>query len=402
MMTQSELVKLAKQGNPQAIAALMNLALASKGVTAKAAVKEDCLHICFSSEQLLSQKTLLGFVHSGLAALGTMSFHRVKVYAQKLGQELPVWSEVLQLGNGSAEISSAISSGAVSQAVAYQGIPQPSSRSKFSGLEPALPTFRTAASAVAETAKPETDPAENAPAESTTAVNTVADSSEVQAASMAAGTSSVPTVKKPGARFKPGRQQPWQKFMRQLSKKFPLSNKYVLAAAIAGNAFLFGGIIALATTSLTGIAKNGQNSSNAMASNNQLTPSNAAPQPNEITGYLAKINKAQQTFHQANSRFSNSLPELEQAASIISRSSSYDFKLVLRDQAQSLLTAIPKNNDLRSYTGVVLMNQANPSAATAINLICATNQPSTFPPVISQPTAGGALQCPGDSTQVAN
>ena len=51
--TQPNLLELAKQGNPKAIATLMNRQLQPKSITAKAALKEGCLQIMLESAQLI-------------------------------------------------------------------------------------------------------------------------------------------------------------------------------------------------------------------------------------------------------------------------------------------------------------------------------------------------------------
>ncbi|MFM6347785.1 MAG: hypothetical protein ACKPFK_21965, partial [Dolichospermum sp.] len=79
-MTQDNLLALAKQGDVQAIASLMNRSLQPKGITAKVALKDACLQVMLESEQISNQKALAEFVKKGIIALDIPSIERVKVY----------------------------------------------------------------------------------------------------------------------------------------------------------------------------------------------------------------------------------------------------------------------------------------------------------------------------------
>ena len=96
-MTQAKLVKLAKQGNTQAIAFLMNRFLKPKGIMAKVILKDACLQVMLESTNLSNQKALVAFVHKGVTSLGITSIERVKVYGQQSGEELPVWAEEFEI-----------------------------------------------------------------------------------------------------------------------------------------------------------------------------------------------------------------------------------------------------------------------------------------------------------------
>ncbi len=98
-MTQPNLLEFAKQGDPDAIATLMNLALQPKGVTAETQVKDECLYVFLSSARLLNQQTLVGFIRKGLANLGVKSIQAVKVYGKKAGEDTPVWTEEFEVSS---------------------------------------------------------------------------------------------------------------------------------------------------------------------------------------------------------------------------------------------------------------------------------------------------------------
>ncbi|WP_414756501.1 hypothetical protein [Anabaena sp. CCY 9910] len=97
-MSQEKLVKLAKRGNTQAIAFLMNRHLKPKGITAKVLLKDACLQVMLESTKVPNQQSLVAFVHKGITSLGTGSIERVKVYGRQTGEELPAWTEEFEVG----------------------------------------------------------------------------------------------------------------------------------------------------------------------------------------------------------------------------------------------------------------------------------------------------------------
>lgn len=103
-MTQPNILELAKQGDTQAIASLMNRHLYPKGITAKVAFKDACLEVILESAQVPNQQILVAFVRKGLTALGAAPIERVKVDGQQTGEEFPAWSKEFDLGIAEAEI----------------------------------------------------------------------------------------------------------------------------------------------------------------------------------------------------------------------------------------------------------------------------------------------------------
>ncbi len=94
---QPNLLKLAKQGNAQAIATLINRQLQRKSITAKAALKNGCLQVMLESAQAPNQQSLVAFVRKGITSLGAASIERVMVYGRQTGEEFPAWSEEFEL-----------------------------------------------------------------------------------------------------------------------------------------------------------------------------------------------------------------------------------------------------------------------------------------------------------------
>ncbi|AVH71063.1 hypothetical protein [Nostoc sp. 'Lobaria pulmonaria (5183) cyanobiont'] len=98
VMTQPNILKLAKQGDTQAIASLMNRQLHPKGIAAKVAFKDACLEVMLESAEVPNQQILVAFIRKGLTALEAASVEIVRVYGQQTGKEFPVWSQEFDLG----------------------------------------------------------------------------------------------------------------------------------------------------------------------------------------------------------------------------------------------------------------------------------------------------------------
>ncbi|MDM9584122.1 MULTISPECIES: hypothetical protein [unclassified Nostoc] len=97
-MTQPNILKLAKQGDAEAIASLMNRHLHPKRINAKVALQDACLEVTLESAQVPNQQILVAFIRKGLTALGAASIERVKVYGQQTYKEFPAWSKEFDLG----------------------------------------------------------------------------------------------------------------------------------------------------------------------------------------------------------------------------------------------------------------------------------------------------------------
>lgn len=107
-MTQTELLELAKQGRPTAIAALINRSLEPKGITAKAALKGRCLQITLAAPKVPNQKVLAGFIYQGVMKLAPEAIASLKVFGLQNGQTDPAWSQEFKL-SPQAEFSEELS-----------------------------------------------------------------------------------------------------------------------------------------------------------------------------------------------------------------------------------------------------------------------------------------------------
>ena len=96
-MLQPDLLTLARQGDPGAIALLLNRKLQPRGVTAKVVLKDNCLKILLTSARPLEQQAFLRFLQHQISGLGLRSVEFVKVYGQQYTEALPSWSQEFTL-----------------------------------------------------------------------------------------------------------------------------------------------------------------------------------------------------------------------------------------------------------------------------------------------------------------
>jgi protease PrsW len=92
-MVQSDLVKLAQQGDLGAIAQVLNRHLQPRGITAKILLRDQCLKILLSSSRPLSQPAFVQFIQKQITSLRIPSVKLVRVYSQQIGEANPTWSQ---------------------------------------------------------------------------------------------------------------------------------------------------------------------------------------------------------------------------------------------------------------------------------------------------------------------
>jgi len=97
VMTKPNILELAKQGNAEAIASLINRQLQPKGITVKTSIKNDCLNVMTEAVQVPNQQTLVAIIRKGITSLGAASIKKVKVYGRKIGESFPAWHEEFDL-----------------------------------------------------------------------------------------------------------------------------------------------------------------------------------------------------------------------------------------------------------------------------------------------------------------
>jgi len=96
-MSQPNPLELAKQGHPKAIESLINRQMQPKGITAKVALKNNCLHIMLEAAQPPDQKALVPVIRKGITNLGVPSIEILKIYGKQAGEQVPAWSQEFEL-----------------------------------------------------------------------------------------------------------------------------------------------------------------------------------------------------------------------------------------------------------------------------------------------------------------
>lgn len=98
-MDSQSILSLAKVGDANAIAALINNSLKGKRIIAKVTKKEDCLQIILESSEAPNQELLVSTIRKGLISLAPESINHVKIYARQSEGSHVVWSERFSLTN---------------------------------------------------------------------------------------------------------------------------------------------------------------------------------------------------------------------------------------------------------------------------------------------------------------
>lgn len=96
-MSQQNVLESAKQGNPNAIAVLMNRNLQQKGIVAKVSRKDSCLRIMLESSEVLNQSSLVEFVCNGIKKLEVVGVDTLQVFGRQAGDDVPFWSQFVAL-----------------------------------------------------------------------------------------------------------------------------------------------------------------------------------------------------------------------------------------------------------------------------------------------------------------
>ncbi|MDX2240117.1 MAG: hypothetical protein NW224_05480 [Leptolyngbyaceae cyanobacterium bins.302] len=105
-MTQADLIVQAKQGNPTAIAALLNRALQSRGIVATAQLQQTCLTIELTAAQPIDQSAAIILIQQGMNRLQPQRIHTVLVSAQSTTESDWTWMESFSLHEVEPEILS--------------------------------------------------------------------------------------------------------------------------------------------------------------------------------------------------------------------------------------------------------------------------------------------------------
>ena len=94
---QQKILELAKEGNPKAVALIINQSLQQKGITAIAGKKNGWLHIILESDPVPNQQTITLFIQDKIANLQSKYLQNVKIYGRKLGTKSIIWNQIIDL-----------------------------------------------------------------------------------------------------------------------------------------------------------------------------------------------------------------------------------------------------------------------------------------------------------------
>ncbi|MCU0546778.1 MAG: hypothetical protein MUE44_32205 [Oscillatoriaceae cyanobacterium Prado104] len=96
-MTEFNHQELAKQGNPQAIASLLDIQLQPAGISTTANLSDDCLKITLEADRLPDEDRYVELIRSELANLQPESILTVKVEGRETGQLVAAWTQEFSL-----------------------------------------------------------------------------------------------------------------------------------------------------------------------------------------------------------------------------------------------------------------------------------------------------------------
>ncbi len=95
-MSTPRLIELAKDGNPKAIARLINQQLETRGVKAIASREGSCLRLLLESPKAPKKSVVVPYLQQALTKLSSASFDQVEVYGRKQG-DVSGWQTALVL-----------------------------------------------------------------------------------------------------------------------------------------------------------------------------------------------------------------------------------------------------------------------------------------------------------------
>lgn len=381
-MEQSNLLELAKQGEPNAIAALMNAVLKPKGITAQARFEQEVLCIALESPKPLNQDTLVTFIRKGLLELGNQSIQTVRAQGKRTGEKDFTWTkeffvhpvptvvaepEVSPIPPGSTDAVPSESKSALS---APEMTPEsPVTPEDSSQPEKETPVEVDSGVAIAEDVASDAEPTEEG-----LTLTAAEESSEV-------ATDETPEIEIADEdealeeeaiddELEPQSLRAWIKL------HWRVYSLPVLLVIVGG--FFAGGTMAFWSTSKV----QNQDFGEELFQPREQTAEN---KQSEAEKYLKAMNKAQEEFFQKHKRFAKSLEELERSANLIAQSYSYAYRLRVTESAKStqgnrsLITASPRETGLQSYVGAVFVLPTGTSS-----IICQTPKPSMQAPAAPQ------------------
>ncbi|MFZ4639149.1 MAG: hypothetical protein ACOYMP_01935 [Nodosilinea sp.] len=97
-----EVLQMARQGHPEAIATLINRHLEANGIIAYVAQQDDLLQVILESVAAPNQADLVPYVTRGIKGLDLAHIHRLTISGKQQGNYASDWTEEITLGTGMA------------------------------------------------------------------------------------------------------------------------------------------------------------------------------------------------------------------------------------------------------------------------------------------------------------
>jgi type II secretory pathway pseudopilin PulG len=342
-------VEAAKQGNPQAIALLLNQALKSHGCTAQVLRNDAALRILIEGALPPDETTIASLVENGLRHLDLGEITpQVQLYGQQQGQAVPAWSQSINLGAD----------------------PATANIFSFDTVTVELPKPAAAAAPIERSARP---PARSAPTIVTPEMpNTYLTPAIILLLLTIFPLSLVSLV-----------------FATQVSSKYNQGD-YTGAASASRNAklwcwinvgvaapiyLLVGGLIILGMSSFSGaVARAGQE--------------------REVTDRLKTIMRAEQSYYLENARFAPNLSDLgtfpatSKSGKGAKLKDIYRYQVTVLDGKSVQVTAIPNRKDFHSFTAGAIVVGTGSGDSTTQSIICQSETASMS--AVKMPVLKGA------------
>lgn len=96
-MHSQEILALAREGNPQVLASIINHAMRSYGVQARVVRRDLCLHVLLEAPQVPEQESSVFFVQSLLRNLGVDTLETVQLYGHRTGDPGVTWQQQVEV-----------------------------------------------------------------------------------------------------------------------------------------------------------------------------------------------------------------------------------------------------------------------------------------------------------------
>jgi hypothetical protein len=93
----SQLLQLAKQGDANAIAVLINKSLNLERITAKVRRRDNLLQIVLESSEVPDQNRLVEIIQSGIVKLEVSGINTLEIFGRKTGEKGPAWGRKVSL-----------------------------------------------------------------------------------------------------------------------------------------------------------------------------------------------------------------------------------------------------------------------------------------------------------------